>query len=70
MRRQNLGQTDPIGASHYDPWVYETSKENMGNFPLYHVQKGRKDIAEPKMEENTHAFANDLVEPLPYVRSA
>lgn len=41
----------------------------MGNFPLYHFQKGRKDIAEPKMEENTHAFANDLVEPLPYVRS-
>ena len=34
------------------------------------MQRVRKDIAEPKMEENTHAFANDQVDPLPYVRSS
>lgn len=38
LRRQQMAQTDPISSTNYDPWVYETSKDNMGNFPAWHTQ--------------------------------
>jgi hypothetical protein len=33
---QRKGKIDPISPENYDPWVYKTSKENMGNFPQWH----------------------------------
>lgn len=66
-RENNLVQVSPIGKANYDPWVYEFSHDAMGPY-ANHVKKQTKDIAEPKMEENVHAFANDNVDVLPYIR--
>jgi hypothetical protein len=51
-----------------DPWVYEYSKENTSSQTQWHAQKSRKDIAEPKMDEEVHGFASDNVDVLPATR--
>ena len=51
-------QVDPISPGHYDPWVYEFSRENMGTYPQ-HVQKKKHDIGEKGIEENVHYWTND-----------
>ena len=65
---QVMGQVYPIYPGKIDPWVYEFSLESMPAVANSHVQQRKGDIAEAKMEENTHFFSNDHVDALPYVR--
>jgi hypothetical protein len=59
-------QVDPIGPTHYDPWVYEFSWESMGPYAQHAQKKHRKqDIGENGIEENVHWFANEQTDALP-----
>lgn len=50
QQKHKHNKIDPISPENYDPWVYKTSKDNMGNFPQWHFDNN---IAESGL--NTYA---------------
>jgi hypothetical protein len=44
-------KTDPVSPENYDPWVYEISKKNMGNFPQWHWEKKQAEVQTGRNQE-------------------
>jgi hypothetical protein len=65
---QKTSQADPISPENYDDWVYQFSKDNVGVFPLWHLnaQTNAENIIGTKnIDEDVRGFAmkasDDLV---------
>ena len=63
-------QVDVLPATRRDDDPYDYNGTGPQAFPpsFLHRRKGKKDIAEPKMDEEVHGFASDNVDVLPATR--
>jgi len=63
--RDNLAQkeskADPISPENYDDWVYQFSKDNVGVFPVWHLNAQTKEeniIGTKNIDEDVRGFAS------------